>query len=190
MLSTETNNPYGASPQQIYEAYIKTAGQGNKKKAAILYQMFKDEVAFQQLKHPKLNSAGAKALSDNQTAIDLTSQLADTLKNYSSIMGPVQGQQAKFNPWNTDVQTFQAQMNAAAQVIGRSMEGGVLRQEDEVKYRKILPQVTDTPAVAQNKLKNIVKLLKDQQKNQMEFYKNVAPDSGLGATPSDSGVGV
>ena len=38
------------------------------------------------------------------------------------------------------------------QVIGKSLEGGVLRREDEYKYVKILPTIQDPPDVAKAKI--------------------------------------
>lgn len=174
--SQKTLNSFGATPEQIWEAYVKVAGTGNKRKAALLKEMFDQEIKYQSSKNPKLNSSAAKAFTDSQTAVSMAQQLEETISQYADKMGPVKGAASGMNPYDTDAQTFRSQMEAAAQVIGKSMEGGVLRQEDVVKYRKILPQITDTVAVARNKIKNIRALLEGQQKNQKKFYQNMQPD--------------
>jgi hypothetical protein len=46
----------------------------------------------------------------------------------------------------------QAVIDRVKQVIGKALEGGVLRKEDEYKYTKILPTIQDTPEVAKVKL--------------------------------------
>lgn len=58
--------------------------------------------------------------------------------------------------WGNDAKSRQAALDTAKQIIGKAMEGGVLRKEDEIKYKRILPVITDPPDVARNKIKNIV----------------------------------
>lgn len=173
----DTRNPFGASPSQIYEAWMKTSTSGNKKKAAILRQMYEDEVKYQAGKATgALSSTAAGQMVDAKTAINMTDELDQTIKDFSKKMGPISGKAAVYNPYDVDAQTFQAQMTSAAQIIGKYLEGGVLRAEDTVKYQKILPQITDTPAVARNKIKNVKALLEKKYQNQQYFYQNVQPD--------------
>jgi len=49
----------------------------------------------------------------------------------------------------------QAVLDQAKQVVGKAMEGGVLRKEDEAKYMRILPIISDPPDVAKAKLENL-----------------------------------
>lgn len=46
----------------------------------------------------------------------------------------------------------QATIDRVKQVIGKGLEGGVLRKEDEVKYEKILPTIAEDPDVVVSKL--------------------------------------
>lgn len=46
----------------------------------------------------------------------------------------------------------QAMIDRVKQTIGKTMEGGVLRKEDEAKYEKILPTIADSDEVVQAKL--------------------------------------
>ena len=57
------------------------------------------------------------------------------------------------NPYNTDKRALDAKLRLTSQMIGKFLEGGVLRKEDEEKYRKMLPVLTDTPEVAAEKIK-------------------------------------
>lgn len=50
---------------------------------------------------------------------------------------------ARFNPYS-DTRQMQALVDQAKQIIGKGLEGGVLRKEDEEKYAKILPTMNDT----------------------------------------------
>lgn len=87
----------------------------------------------------------------------------ETLSSNKDGFGPVTGRLNSLNPYNERAQTIDAQMRASSQRFGRYMEGGVLRKEDEDKYRKMFPQMSDTPEVAANKLQIVQKLLADKQ---------------------------
>lgn len=71
-----------------------------------------------------------------------------------------------------DVKTIDSQMRASSQAFGKFMEGGVLRKEDEDKYRKMFPNTTDTPQVAKNKLSIVQRLLIQKQKSNLDALKN------------------
>lgn len=45
-------------------------------------------------------------------------------------------------------------------MFGKFIEGGVLRKEDEAKYRRMFPQLDDTPEVAKGKIENVKRLFK------------------------------
>lgn len=90
-------------------------------------------------------------------------EIEGTLSQNANLFGPMQGRLGSMNPYDERSQTVDAQMRASAQQFGRYMEGGVLRKEDEEKYRKMFPNLSDTPAVAKNKLAIVNKLLVDKQ---------------------------
>lgn len=91
-------------------------------------------------------------LNEGQAVSRLLPEVEAALKENASIMGPIKGRIGSANPYNTQAQTVDARFRTASQAFGRFMEGGVLRKEDEEKYRKMFPQMSDTPEVAQNKL--------------------------------------
>tara|TARA_R110000765_G_scaffold359325_1_gene449596 strand:+ start:902 stop:2251 length:1350 start_codon:yes stop_codon:yes gene_type:complete len=94
-------------------------------------------------------------------------------------MGPVSGWLHGQNPWDTDMGVFKAVMMGSTQIIGKFLEGGVLRAEDTVKYRAILPNYMDTPAVAQGKIDNLDFILKAMER----LYKT----GSVGTTFDDNG---
>lgn len=65
------------------------------------------------------------------------------------------------NPYS-GAQTIEDDLKRSSQLIGKFMEGGVLRLEDEKKYAKMLPKLTDTPEVAQNKLEWVRTMLTEK----------------------------
>lgn len=62
----------------------------------------------------------------------------------------------------------QAMIDRVKQVIGKALEGGVLRKEDEEKYKKILPTIGDPPAVAKTKLEGLQSALKRKRDSELE----------------------
>ena len=91
------------------------------------------------------------------------STVKNSLDKWRGLMGPIEGRYHENNPWNTDAQKFNSDLKLAAQKIGKYLEGGVLRKEDEIKYERMLPTLHDTPAVADYKLQQVFQSLKDKQ---------------------------
>lgn len=94
-------------------------------------------------------AAAARKLPDIEKLID----------NNPNLFGPIMGRARALNPYDKDAASVNAEMRAASQQFGRYMEGGVLRKEDEEKYRRMFPQSGDTPEVAKNKLNSVKRLL-------------------------------
>lgn len=69
---------------------------------------------------------------------------------------------------------FNAQLKLIKQSIGKAMEGGVLRKEDEAKYEQILPSITDTPSIAKHK----VALVKETLENDIQTYLQTQQQGG------------
>ncbi len=91
--------------------------------------------------------------------------------NYKGgLFGPLEGRWA-LNPWDVEHKTIDDDLRRAAQVIGRYMEGGVLRKEDEIKYRAMLPKITDRVEVARDKLKGIKDLLASKSQQYLSDYE-------------------
>jgi hypothetical protein len=80
----------------------------------------------------------------------------------------------EFTGWGVGAKSRQAMLDTAKQIIGKAMEGGVLRKEDEEKYKKILPTIRDAPEVARNKMKQ----LGEQMARDSRLYLEVLERSG------------
>lgn len=101
-----------------------------------------------------------------QQGEQIPKQLEDikaTLANKKDLFGPIKGRLSSMNPYNQEAQTTDAQLRASSQAFGRYMEGGVLRKEDEEKYKKMFPQLSDTPEVAADKLAIVDRMLRQKQ---------------------------
>lgn len=105
-------------------------------------------------------AASATALSGTLQGIDQMQTLINQIPDFSKkgLAGPV-GSLRRFNPYDADAQAFQQYVNTYKQVIGKGLEGGVLRKEDEAKYEKIIPRMGDTEEVLKRKAKQLQDML-------------------------------
>ncbi len=78
----------------------------------------------------------------------------------------------------TSAKQKQAVIDRVKQVIGKALEGGVLRKEDEYKYTKILPTIGDSPAVVKSKLDGLEQALEDKR----ETFLSSLEDAGYNTT--------
>lgn len=110
-------------------------------------------------------------VSDARSALQMVEDLKPLLAKNVEIGGPVWGQISTRNPWDNDTQAFQADLDLTKQIIGKYLEGGVLRKEDESKYAKILPQATDTVKVRMDKADKLSNKLKDKFNFDLDTFK-------------------
>jgi len=126
----------------------------------------------------KKNLTAANVLTINEGNA-IPSTLADIKTKIDvnrGLFGPVEGRIRQNNPYDTKSQVFDADIRAASQQFGRFMEGGVLRTEDEKKYRKMFPNLSDTPDVAYGKLKVVEELMRRKQKSDLEALSSQGYD--------------
>jgi len=121
-----------------------------------------------------------KPLSDtalthiNQTTFALSSlnDLRSVIQNNQEYIGPLSGLQ-KYNPYS-EARQVQADIDRVRQTVGKALEGGVLRKEDEEKYKKILATITDTPTTALYKIDALISSIT----RDIENYKQLQSESG------------
>jgi len=143
-----------------------------------------------------LTSGDANRISELDTSLDDIAVLGSTLfpdaigadVETEATTGTLAAAGAALPNWITEVfgvgadaKGRQAVIDRVKQVIGKALEGGVLRKEDEYKYTKILPTIQDTPSVAKVKLdglrdaltlrrERLLESLDDAGYNVSEFY--------------------
>lgn len=94
----------------------------------------------------------------------------------------------------TEAKQKQAVIDRVKQVIGKTLEGGVLRKEDEVKYEKILPTIYDPPAVVKTKLDGLEKAIRQKKDIFVDSLQDAGYNvdnfkaSGSGATSLDDAL--
>jgi hypothetical protein len=107
---------------------------------------------------PTKLTAGERTIQANaESALQQAEELKKTLEANKEYVGPVAGL-AKYWP-GSKAQVIDADVKLAKQRIGKVLEGGVLRKEDEKKYKDMLADLTNNPATAIGKMDNILKTL-------------------------------
>lgn len=102
----------------------------------------------------QLSESAITKLSDTKSAIASLKDLRQVLKDNEQYIGPISGLSA-LNPYS-DARKAQANIDLVKQRVGKALEGGVLRKEDEEKYKRILATLQDTPSTAFSKVDMIV----------------------------------
>lgn len=115
---------------------------------------------------PTLPAGEVATLGDVDTAI---SGLQDLLSAHGSMAGGPMDSIAARLP-GTEAAKYSDKVLAAAQAVGKILEGGKLAAGDEVKYRKMLPDASDSPDRARQKVENVTKLLQQSRANKIKAF--------------------
>jgi Arc/MetJ-type ribon-helix-helix transcriptional regulator len=177
-MSTVEQSPY---PKANLLADIQRDPK-NASKYLEYYQQVK-EIFNPEAETKPLNSTAAGTVTDLQNGIFNIRQLSEQIAA-SGANSPLIGALRSKNPFDTEAQSLQANISRVKQVIGKALEGGVLRKEDELKYAKILPTLNDTDAVAQYK----VQVIADDLQRKLNLYQQNLGGGG-GGNLLDSLVG-
>ena len=113
-----------------------------------------------------LSDGATKEITQLESGLESLEDLRVILEENEQYLGPIKGLQ-KLNPWS-EARQVQADVDRVRQTVGKALEGGVLRKEDEEKYKKILATLMDTPKTASYKIRQLqITLARD-----LENYKN------------------
>lgn len=78
--------------------------------------------------------------------------------------------------WGADAKSKNAVIARVKQVIGKALEGGVLRKEDEHKYKDILPTVGDVPSVVEDKIDGLQKAIELRRQRELDAREDAGYD--------------
>lgn len=124
-----------------------------------------------------LQVSSVKDLADVAEALTLANQLdfktGDT-GILPSLGGAVPDFVTNLTGFGVEAKSRQGVINLVKQIIGKGLEGGVLRKEDESKYDKILPTLRQHPDVVTAKIAN----LKNTLQNKREVLLDALADAG------------
>jgi hypothetical protein len=113
-----------------------------------------------------LPASQAVDLGDTQNSISQLDTMMEAAGKIDLQFGPTDILRG-FNPWDTTAKGMKQLGAATKQIIGKGLEGGVLRKEDESKYEKIIPKLGDTREVLAIKYKQLRDMLVGKYKGQI-----------------------
>lgn len=126
---------------------------------------------------------------DFEMATKMLPDLGKRITASSKDMGPATGFGALM-PYNAAQRDLKAEFDTMKQLFGKTLEGGVLRKEDEAKYAYILPNIYDLPGVALKKVDRLNKYFSDKMNNSITAYDRAGYNVGKFqkvSTPARSG---
>ena len=110
-------------------------------------------------------------LGDTQAALQNLGTLNEQFQASQGAFGPIEGKLRSLNPWDQSAQQAKATIFTVKQIIGKGLEGGVLRKEDEYKYAQILPKLSDTSEQVAYKIQLLQKVLTVKYQNRVQMYQ-------------------
>lgn len=137
----------------------------------------------------QVTSGDAGDIAEFNTALDDLASLRKELEGNGATGTSAQALANLWTPitnltgWGADAKAKQAQIDRVKQVIGKALEGGVLRKEDELKYEKILPTIKDSPELVQSKLNGLVKAIQRRQQRKLDALDSAGYDVSRFGTP-------
>lgn len=120
----------------------------------------------------QLSDTALNEISQSKAALTALDDLQSKITDNQDKIGPITGLEA-LNPWS-EKRKIQADVDRVRQVVGKALEGGVLRKEDEEKYKKILTTITDAPETALYK----IEALKSDIQRKIEEYMSLQQGAG------------
>lgn len=121
----------------------------------------------------KPTSTEASTLANGSSAIDELTSLQQAIQSGDGSVGPVSGRLRSMNPFDTQEQALKSNLEIAAQMVAKGLEGGKLSDQDIKRYRQMLPNVNDTTEVALAKIAHVRSLLE----NQLSDYSSLVGQS-------------
>jgi len=124
-------------------------------------------------------AGSATDLSATLQGIDQMNELNSLIdKLPANLTKPGIAQLSALNPWDTDAQAFNQYVKTYKQVIGKGLEGGVLRKEDEYKYDQIIPKVGDTADVLKKKTTQLNAMLINKYNTDLDALQRAGYSAG------------
>lgn len=178
-------NPYEA-PQQdprkqaLFVAQLMDAGLGGGEINMLMDAMGMGASSAAADPGKNVPAAQLMQLNDLQSAVSQLDAFGQEVDRNAGYFGPIQGGAVGdaaqsiarvFNAADPTRSALQTQADTIAQVIGRAMEGGKLTDSDFLRYKKMLPSMSDNPAEAAAKIEKVknelINVLQGQQQGLM-----------------------
>lgn len=141
----------------------------------------------------QVTSGDANRLKDYDSGLDDVAVIEGLLAPGTTGAKPAAGAAVpnfvtEWTGYGSDAKQTQATIDRVKQVIGKTLEEGVLRKEDEAKYAKILPTISDPYPVVQAKIAGLKAAITKAKQRQLEALEDANYDvtnfKARGSAPS------
>lgn len=145
-----------------------------------------------------LPASEAVALGDINASFQALADAQKAFEANPTITGPIQGKVSKFasmfelGDTGKEAKSFDAQLKANAQVIGKALEGGKLTNEDLERYKDMLPNLGDSKDAATKKVAILQSMLAQRQGAQSSALQQAGYNTGnikLSSAPQNPNFG-
>lgn len=137
-------------------------------------------------------SGDANRIADFDTSLDDTTALRSVVKVIDPKTGKETGTTGtaaylgakapnwvtEMTGWGADAKSRNAVIARVKQVIGKALEGGVLRKEDEEKYKDILPTIGDVSSVVKTKLEGLDSAIRKRRDTLLDSLEDAGYEVG------------
>lgn len=141
---------------------------------ALMYENLRKTIE-EKNKGKQLASEQVNRLSEYDSSLNMLDDLKGLIETNKDNFGPVKGYVGKLNKYDTTAQSLNSAIAKANQVVGKALEGGKLAEGDAIRYEKMLPNLSDSPEVALEKLNQVIKLVADKKNSELKTFR----ESGL-----------
>lgn len=168
MAAPESNNIF--SKQNIQGLILQDLANNEGKNVTQLLALYK---AFGQDESQNLNATTQKALAQSANGEETVNQLAQLLQNAGGGQGNIGGGISGFLGGlglNNNAKTYNDLARGSVSQIAKALgETGTLSDSDITTYSSMLPKLTDTEEVAQNKLAALRERLTNARQNTAQY---------------------
>lgn len=145
----------GYEPKKLYQAYQAAYMAGDTKSAAKLRQMWTDETAYQKTQGPaKAKSAAATQVEGKANAgLNALDKIESIIDKDPSVLAKTA------IPGSPGAREYDAYISSITDALGGLRTGATVSEEQQKFYRKMLPQLFDSPATIKAKIAAVRKEL-------------------------------
>lgn len=166
------------------EEYKRQGQAMDREKSGLEIQKLKTDVGQKQkeARGKSVPSGDAMAIAGAQSADEALSDVDELVGSNKEVFGPVSGRLAgvsgllQIGESGRKAKSIESALDQRAQVIGKYLEGGKLAEGDIKRYRQMLPNITDAPEVAQNKVQGLKRLIAQKQDQELKTLGKLGYD--------------
>ena len=179
-VSEQSGQGQGSSVQDAITKAVQMMPNASESEIMSLAKMFMTESGGDT---GEMTSGGKQAEGDAESALQILDKLETTMDESKNLIDPIKGTLGMIPYVSPETQNLNSSIMIVRQLVGKFLEKGVLRKEDEEKYAKMLPNVNDVYSVAVQKLRNTREAVADQ----LEQYRK-SGYIGYGGETTDNSI--